>query len=891
MPTSGLRFGRYELRERLGAGGMGEVFRARDCELQRDVAIKFLSESCSSDPKRLARFAAEARAASALNHPNILTIHDVGETSGRPFIVMECVEGRTLRHLLQDRPLAPKRTLDIAVQLSDGLAKAHAAGIVHRDLKPENVMVTTDGLVKIVDFGLARPSPTVGPADDAGSEPTETRAPVLSPDTAEGAVLGTVGYMAPEQARGEPVDHRSDQFALGAILYEMATGRRAFHCASSIETLAAIIDRDPEPIARLNPSFPAPARWPIERCLAKRPADRYAATEDLAHELRTVRDHLDETTVSQTGTNEPVRRRGMRPRQWAALAALVLATAFFASPLRTDAWRWLAGPQLPAERRIAVLPVDAAGEGNALSRGLLEYVVMRLAELNTYDSRISVVPASEITEAGVRNPSGARKKFGATIAVSISIIREGADLVVNVALADTEHLSALGGDSVTLHGPTPSREEVVSLVMRTLRVRLQASEKVAWDKGAPAVAEAAALFAEGLTPYQQARAALQKYEQEDRLAEAISLFNKAIDLDPRYAAAWAGLGEAQLRRYRLTKDRESLALAETALRNALRFDDTRPTVWISLGMLHVEQGESAEAERAFQRAIVGNPKGADAYRELGLAYQQAGQLPKAEAAYLKAIALDPTSWSNHSHLGFLRFAQGRYGEAEKEFRVGLTFAEDNARLWSNLGAVYMATGRWDEAETALKTAIEKNPRYAAAISNLAYSQFQHGRYADAAATFERAAEFWPREADIWRNVGSARYFATGDHQRSAPAYERAAQLLEDERTVNPTDPHILVRLADCYASLDRASDARALVADALRRRPQGDDLRVGASVYEQLGDRGAALRLVRAALDAGVPPSSLESSRSLDKLRVDPRYAALLKATAERIGSSTRSRQ
>ena len=888
MPTSGLRFGRYELRERLGAGGMGEVFRARDCELQRDVAIKFLPEAYASDSERLARFAVEARAASALNHPNILTIHDIGETSGHPYIVMECVKGKTLRRLLQDRPLAPKTALDIAVQLSEGLAKAHAAGIVHRDLKPENVMVTDDGLVKIVDFGLARPSPTVTPAGTAGSESIETRVREPLAATAEGVVLGTVGYMSPEQARGEPVDHRSDQFALGAILYEMATGRRAFHCESSVETLAAIIDRDPEPIASLNPSFPAPARWPIERCLAKRPADRYAATEDLAHELRTVRDHLGETTVSQAGTSQPVRGRRMRPRRWAAVAALALMAGFFVSPLRTEVWRWLAGPSLPAERRVAVLPVDTAGESNALSRGLLEYVVMRLADLNTYDRRFSVVPASEVTEAGVRNPSGARRKFGATVAVSITIIREGADLVVNVALADTEHLNALGGDSITLDGSAPSREEVVSLVMRTLKVRLGASEKAAWDKGAPAVVEAAALFAEGLTPYQQARAAVQQYEQDDRLAEAIRLFNKAIDLDPRYAAAWAGLGEAHLRRYRLTRDRESLTLAETALQKALRFDDTRPTVWISLGMLHVEKGESVEAERAFARAIAGNPKGADAYRELGFAYQQAGQLPKAEAAYLKAIALDPTSWSNHSHLGYLRYAQGRYGEAEKEFRLGLTFAEDNARLWSNLAGVYAVTGRADQAEAALKTAIEKNPRYADAISNLGYIQFQRGRYSDAAQLLERAAAFSPREADIWRNLGSAQYLATGDHRRSTAAYERAAHLLEEDRAVNPTDPHILMRLADCYASLGRSSDALSLVGGALRRSPQGDDLRLGASIYEQLGDRESALRLVRAALGAGLPSSSFESSRSLDKLREDPRYAALLRAQAERKGSSTR---
>ena len=244
MLSSGSRFGRYEIRERLGAGGMGEVYRARDSELPRDVAIKLLSDPFVTDPARLARFATEARAASALNHPNILTVHDVGESEGQPFIVMECVEGKTLREVIGRSAMAPKALLDIGVQIADGLAKAHAIGIVHRDLKPENVMVTEDGLVKIVDFGLAKP-----PVFDAGAPGTDVETRPGSP-TVRGAILGTVGYMAPEQACGGAVDHRADQFALGAILYEMATGRRAFDCPSSVETLAATLDREPESVAR-----------------------------------------------------------------------------------------------------------------------------------------------------------------------------------------------------------------------------------------------------------------------------------------------------------------------------------------------------------------------------------------------------------------------------------------------------------------------------------------------------------------------------------------------------------------------------------------------------------------------------------------------------------------
>src|SRR5512134_1713964 len=248
MPaTVGMRFGRYELLSRLGAGGMGEVWRARDQDLHRDVAVKFLPEKFANDPNRLSRFSQEALAASRQIHPNIITIHEIGETSGLHYIVMELVEGETLREILlahAERPLSVRRLLEIGAQIADGLAKAHAAGIVHRDLKPENVMVTSDGFVKILDFGLVKLR-----GDGSGGEqwfdsgaPTWPGPGSPSPQTAAGAVLGTAGYMSPEQARGRAVDHRSDQFALGAILYELATGRQAFRRETPAQTIAAIIE-------------------------------------------------------------------------------------------------------------------------------------------------------------------------------------------------------------------------------------------------------------------------------------------------------------------------------------------------------------------------------------------------------------------------------------------------------------------------------------------------------------------------------------------------------------------------------------------------------------------------------------------------------------------------
>jgi Tol biopolymer transport system component len=299
--SAGTRLGSYEIVAPLGAGGMGEVYRARDTRLGRDVAIKALPEALAADRDRLSRFEQEARSASALNHPNIVTIYEVGAEGAVSYIAMELVQGKTLRELLAEGPLPQKRLLAIGSQIADGLARAHEAGIVHRDLKPENLMVTREGLVKILDFGLAK----LALPDSGGVSAMPTLA---KPETHPGVVLGTVGYMSPEQASGKALDYRSDQFAVGSILYEMATGRRAFSRPTTAETLAAIIREEPEPLPKSDRISTA-VRWTIERCLAKDPGDRYAATRDLARDLAHLRDHLSEI-VSEPAPVALARRLG-----------------------------------------------------------------------------------------------------------------------------------------------------------------------------------------------------------------------------------------------------------------------------------------------------------------------------------------------------------------------------------------------------------------------------------------------------------------------------------------------------------------------------------------------------------------------------------------------------
>jgi len=328
--AAGTKLGPYEVLSRLGAGGMGEVYRARDPKLNRELAIKVLPIALSNDKDFLARFQAEARAASALNHPNIITIHDLGEVDGHSYILMELVDGKTVRELVDGGALPLKKTLQLAAQAAEGLAAAHARGIVHRDLKPENLMVTKDGTLKILDFGLAKTASFGGSAEDqtvsAGTTGTEP-----------GTVLGTVGYMSPEQASGQPVDFRGDQFSLGTILYEMITGKRAWRRKTPAESLVAIIREEPQPISAAAPDTPTALRWIVERCLAKDPEDRYAATKDLARDLRALSEHFsDLTSGSAVGVQAPAaaKTRLGPPALALAAAALLLGAgaAWFLRP-------------------------------------------------------------------------------------------------------------------------------------------------------------------------------------------------------------------------------------------------------------------------------------------------------------------------------------------------------------------------------------------------------------------------------------------------------------------------------------------------------------------------------------------------------------------------------
>jgi serine/threonine protein kinase len=388
----GSRIGPYEIAEFLGAGGMGEVYRAHDLNLDRIVALKLLPLELAADPERVQRFEEEARAASALSHPSIVTIYDAGQIGKRAFISMELVAGETLREMLRAGAMPLRRALPLAAQLADGLAIAHEARLVHRDLKPENIKVSRDGFVKILDFGLAKRIPL-----ESGQNGIAEMVTAL--ETAPGTVLGTAGYMSPEQAAGGRADFPSDQFSFGVILYEMLTGRRAFDRTTVAETLSAIIREEPAPIPQVNPSIPPPLRWIVERCLAKDPAERYTVTRDLARDVANTRDHIGEILAS---------RRSRTIKRTAGESSLAV---------------------------LPVLDLSAAPQQETLADTMTDALITALSQC---DGLRVISRVSSLAYKGRRGAlSDVADELGVEWVVVASIAKSGGELRVNAQLVDT----------------------------------------------------------------------------------------------------------------------------------------------------------------------------------------------------------------------------------------------------------------------------------------------------------------------------------------------------------------------------------------------------------------------------------------------------------------------
>jgi serine/threonine protein kinase/tetratricopeptide (TPR) repeat protein len=854
----GQRVGAYVVQSFIDAGGMGHVYRARDTKLGRDVAIKILPPEFTNNRDLLARFEREAQILASLNHPNIVTIHEIGREGSVRFIAMEYVEGQTLRDAMARGPMPWRKLIDVAVQAADGLAKAHAAGVVHRDLKPANLMITNDGFVKILDFGLSK--------TESLPVQVDSRAPTrLGDATRMGAMLGTVNYMSPEQAAGRTVDFRTDQFSLGLVLSEMATGRHPFRRGTEVQTLAAIIDDEAKPISALRPRLPQALSWIVERCLAKDPEARYASTRDLARDLSALRDHLSQSPPSRSR------------RAWLLAVAAVVALAAWriAGPVR----EWLEpSQQIPGEKQIAVLLFKNIGGEPAnqyLSDGLTETLTSKLTQLERFEGSLRVVPASEVRDRNVSSADEARRAFGVNLAITGSFQRTGDNVRININLVDAKSLRQLRTLPIDtrIDNVAVMQDGVVARVAELLELELQPQARQTLAAGGTAVPGAYVFYLQG-------RGYLQRFDKPENVEHAADLFRQALSKDAGYALAHAGLGEAYWRKYELTKDRQWINAARDSCAKAVQLNSGLAPIHVTLGVINRGTGEPEQAIQDFKRALQLDPASADAYRELASGYVVLGRLQEAESTYQQAIKVRSTDWASYNSLGVFYVRRTRYADAEAQFKVVTELTPDNYQAFRNLGGLYVLMNRYDDAVAMLEKSMAISPSYAAA-SNLGTAYFYQGRYAESAGAFERALAMNDRDYQVWRNLAAAYRWAPGQQDKMRPTYKRAAQMAEADLKVNRRQPEVLMHLADCYSMLDQPEQARQYLQQALESSPVDDPALwfTAGNVYEQLGDRQRALDHIGRAIRQGYSVAQIERAPELAQLRADPHFKELLKTS------------
>jgi tetratricopeptide (TPR) repeat protein len=852
----------FEIREKLGEGGMGVVYSALDRKLNRLVALKFLPPGLVDSKESLERLVEEANAISALSHPNIATIYSLEESGGERFLVLEHIAGGTLKNKLRTvaqsgRWLTIGQILNYAIGAAEGLAHAHRRGIVHRDIKTSNLMVTEEDTVKITDFGLAR----------IGASPGATK---------PGLVAGTAAYMSPEQAQGGAIDARSDIFSFGVTLFELATGRLPFEASEERAMLSEIINRPAPKLREYRVDAPETLGRVVSKSLEKRREHRYQSMDELLGDLRALR-RLSE---ADTATKEleqarpaaaPVRRR------WLLVAGLAAMVAPLSPRVRQVYDERFRPPPAVESKLLAVLPFHNLGQpaDDALCAGLMEILTNKLTQLEQFQGSMRVVAASDVLSQHVGSAREARNAFGAALALTGSVQRDGQGLVLTINLVDTKSQAQLGAHTIehNLESLAVLQSLLLDSVAEILMLELRPEARQTLAAGVSAAPAAYNYYVTG-------RGNLQRYDRMENLESAIAMFRQAVELDPNYALAYAGVAEAYWRKYQLTKDSELLELARTHGLRAITLNDRLSPVLVTMGLIETSGGQYGDAVRNFNRALRLEPLNVDAHRGLASAFEGSGRPKEAEAIYRQAIRLRPNHWASHRDLGVFYFNMGRYSEAEPYFKSVIKLTPDNYRAYSNLGATYLKLGRTDEAAQMYKQSLVIKPDAdALTYSGLGSVYYFQERYADAATQFEKAVEFAPKDFVMHGNLADAYRYVPALSNKAPEEFRKAIELAKEALATNPKDAKLRANVAGYRSSSgDRAGSLRD-IQEAVRLGPgDGFVLFRAALVYEQAGMRERAWKALEACINAGYSIEEIRKAPPLADLRKDERYRRLVAA-------------